>query len=242
MGVGAAYGRPDDAQSAYLVRVDGRAVCLDLGAGTLNRLAGMVAPEALEAVVISHVHPDHCADLLALRVYMAWGPGRGRRVRVLGPAGLRERLIAFSGPEGWDEGILFEVLDEPRGRLDLGGGLVLTYAEVPHLPPTFALRLDHGDRSICFGADCAPNDALVELASGCGVLLAECSFGAMAVPEGVPHLNAIDAGVIAGKARATHLLLTHCYPELDRDQALAAALEAAGIATGWATPGVAVAA
>jgi ribonuclease BN (tRNA processing enzyme) len=240
VGVGAAYGRPNEVQSAYLVLAGSRALCLDLGAGCLNRLTSLAPPERLEALVVTHMHPDHLADLLALRVYMSFGPGRGSRVRVLGPSGLRERLIAFSGPDGWDEGLAFEALTPDGGEVDLGGGLLLRYAEVPHTPPTFAVRVDWGGKSICYGADCSPNDALPDLASGCDILLVECSFGAQEVPDGVLHLSSRDAAAIARAAGARRLLLTHCYPEFDRDTALAAAQEGLDVPVEWAVAGRAV--
>jgi len=237
VGVGAAYGRADEAQSSYLVRAGERSLCLDLGAGALNRLCEHLPPERLEAVVVTHLHPDHMADLLALRVYMAWGPGQGSRLRVLGPRGLRERLVAFTDEHGWDEGLAFEELGSHRDEVDLGGGLVLRFAEVPHTPPTYAVRIDWGGKSICYGADCEPNDALPRLAEGCDVLLLECSFGAEPVPAGVPHLQAQDAARIARRAGARRLVLTHCYPEFDRDAALAAASRDAGVPVEWAVAG-----
>jgi ribonuclease BN (tRNA processing enzyme) len=199
IGVGAAYGRAHEAQSSYLVQAAERSVCLDLGAGTLNRLCAVLPPQQLEALVVTHLHPDHMADLLALRVYMAWGPGQGSTLRVLGPAGLRERLVAFTDETGWD-GMAFEVIEPPGGEVDLGDGLILRFAEVPHAAPTFAVRADWRGMSVCYGADCAVNDTLPVLAQGCDLLLLECAFGANAVPEGVPHLNAAHAADMARRA------------------------------------------
>jgi ribonuclease BN (tRNA processing enzyme) len=241
VGVGAAYARPGEAQSCYLVRGAGAAVCLDMGAGALNRLQGYVAPEDLDAVVITHLHPDHCVDLLSLRVYMAYGPGSGRRLRVLGPPDLRARLGAFGGEDGWDEAFRFEPL-HPGAPVDIATGLRLTAAEVPHLAPTFALRLDVDGGSLCYGADCTDNAALPALAAGCDLLLLECSFGAADVPPGAMHLNAPQAGALAREARAGSLLLTHCYPEHDQSAALAAARRDFGGDVGWARKGEAVAA
>jgi ribonuclease BN (tRNA processing enzyme) len=237
VGVGSAYSAPGEAQSCYLVSAGGRSVAIDLGSGTLNRLQGQIAPEELSALVITHLHPDHCVDLMSLRVYMVWGPGAGRVLTVHGPPGLRERMVAFSGSDGWDSAFTFTDLAAGGGRLDLGEGLVLRHREVPHLDPTHAVRLEHGGRSICFSADCAPNEALVALAGGCDVLVCECSFGAGPVPDGVPHLNARDAGAIAARAGAGRLLLVHCSPELDRDQALAVARASFGGPVGWARQG-----
>jgi len=242
VGVGGAYSRPGEAQSCYLVSAAGRSVAIDLGSGTLNLLQRQIAPEDLDAVVITHMHPDHCVDLMALRVYMVWGPGAGRVLPVHGPPGLRDRLVAFSGSDGWDSAFAFEDLEPGGGEIDMGGGLVLRHAEVPHLPPTHAVRLEHGGRSICFSADCAPNEELVALARRCEVLVCEASFGAGTVPEGVPHLTARDAGEIAARAGAGRLLLVHCSPEFDRDAALALARGAFGGPVDWARQGEAVAA
>jgi ribonuclease BN (tRNA processing enzyme) len=241
LGIGAAYARPGEAQSCHLVRAGGRALAVDMGSGALNRLMGVMRPEDLEAVVITHLHPDHCVDLMALRVYMAWGPGRGRTVRVIGPPGLRERLAAFSGSDGW-EALRFEELRAGEGELDLGDGLVARHREVPHLPPTHAVRVEWAGASVCLGADCAPNDALPALAADCDLLVCECTFGAEPVPEGVPHLNGRAAGEIAARARAGRLLLVHGQPEYDRAAAVGQAAEAFGGDVSWARQGEVVAA
>jgi ribonuclease BN (tRNA processing enzyme) len=237
VGVGTAYARPGEVQSCYLVRAGERAVCLDLGAGALARLIGEAAPEGLDALVISHMHPDHCADLFALRVYMSFGPGRGKRLRVLGPPELRERLTSFAPGGDWDEAFTFEALGRGGGETELSDGLVMRHALVPHLDPTFALRLDLDGRSLCFSADCRPNDVLPTLAAGCDVLLSECSMGAGPIPEGVAHLDAPAAAAIAERAGAGRLLLTHCYPEFDRDAALAAARAGFPGPVDWARQG-----
>ena len=228
IGVGAAYARPGEVQSSYLVRGGDRAICLDLGAGALNRLQGHLPPEELDALVITHLHPDHCADLFALRVYMAWGPGRGRRLRLVGPEGLPARLRAFAGEDGWDEAFAFESLAAGRD-VAIADGMTLRAAEVPHLPPTYALRVERDGSAICFSADCRLNDALPELARGADLLLCECSHGADEGGGG-DHLSARDAAAMASAAGAGALLLTHCYPEHDREAVLRAARE------GWDGP------
>ena len=240
VGVGGAYARSGEAQSAYLVRAGDVAVCLDLGAGALNRLQREIAPELLSAIVISHLHPDHCADLFSLRVYMAWGPGRGHRLRILGPDGLRERLMAFTGSDGWDDAFTFEVIDGSSGRAEIAG-LGISWVEVPHTPPTFALRIDAGAASVTYGADCAPNDAIVRLAAATQLLVAECSHGAEPLPQSPIHLSGKEAGEIASRAGAERLLLTHCYPEHNRDSALALARANFPGPVEWARQGEAVA-
>ena len=235
MGAGAAFAQPDQAQSSYLVRAGDSSAVLDMGAGTFNRLLGEMDPCDLDVVVISHLHPDHLADLLALRVYMAHGPGIGHGLEVHGPPGLEARLAPVVGGESW-AGVTFHDLQAGEGTL-LAGDLVISHCEVPHLPPTHAMRVDHGGRSITYGADCAPNDALPELARGTDVLLLECSWGTGELVPGVPHLNAAAAGDMARRAGAGRLVLVHGSPDVDRDAAVAEAQAVFGGPVEWAREG-----
>lgn len=240
LGTGTAYTRGGRTQTGFLVRVGGHHVVLDLGAGALARLLDEVDPAELDALVITHAHPDHCIDLFALHVYLAHGPGRDDPLPLHTPRGLAARFSAFGGVDHWDEVFATSELPPPAGRRQLGPELTLAWQEVPHLPPTFALRLEHGGRSICFGADCGPNDVLGPFARGVDLLILECSFGTGPVPDGVPHLDAAEVADIARVARPGRLLLTHCYPEHDRRATLDAVADAVDCPVAWAEEGVPV--
>lgn len=215
LGAGAGYGHPDQAQSGYLVRAGDTALALDMGAGTFNRLMGFVDPRQLDAVVISHLHPDHLADLLAARIYMAHGPGLGHPMHVHAPPGLMGRLEGIAAGEPW-AGITAHDLPGGGGTLEIGD-VVVRHAEVPHLPPTHALRVEVGGKSVTYGADCRPNDALPELAQGTDILVVECTFGDGDIPEGAMHMNARAVGEMAAAARPGQVLLVHGDPAVDRD-------------------------
>lgn len=235
VGVGAAYARDGEVQSCHLVRCGPTRLCLDLGAGALNALQRHVAPHELDAVVISHRHPDHCADVLALHVYMYWGPGRGRRLRVMCPTGIEERLLALGSEHGWRDAFDFDVVRD--GSVRSVGDATLTFAEVPHVPDTLAVRVDTDGRSLVYGADCTVNDALPDLARDCDMLIAECGDGPTPNPASL-HMSGGEAGATAARAGASRLLLTHCFPEHDRDATLAAAVDACpGVAVEWAVQG-----
>lgn len=210
-------------------------ICLDLGAGALGPLTGQAPPERLDGIVISHLHPDHCVDLLSLRVYMAYGPGRGHTVRVIGPPGLAELMFSFGGDDSW-QGVTFEELPGDGESITIGD-LRLTWAAVPHAGPTYAVRVDAGAAAMAYGADCAWNPALVELAAGANVLVAECSHGPGPVPAEPIHMSAPEAARIARDAGVERLLLTHCFPEHDRDATLAAATAELPGRVAWAVQG-----
>ncbi len=242
LGIGAAVPGPGEAQACHLVRAGSRALVVDLGSGSLVRLMEHTDPRDLEAVVITHLHPDHCVDMMALRVHMVWGGGAGAVLRVIGPPGLRDRLVGFSGSDGWDTAFRFEEFPAGEGTVDLGDGLVLRHREVPHLPPTNAIRVEHGGRAITLGADCAPNTELADLAAGCEVLVCECTFGTGPIPDGVPHLDGRSAGEIAARAGAGRLVLVHGEPGIDRAGAVAQAREAYDGPVAWAVQGEEIAA
>ena len=101
-GAGPAYtDRPGATGAAYLVRHGSTAILLDLGQGSLPRVVSEVDPSELDAVVISHLHPDHFIDLVALRHYLRYGLDPPRRLRVLAPAGLAGRLDALHDEPGF---------------------------------------------------------------------------------------------------------------------------------------------
>ena len=89
LGAGPAYtDRAGSTGAAYLVEHEGTHVLLDLGQGSFPRIFRHVRPEALDAVLMSHLHPDHFIDLVPLRHYLRYQFTPPRRVRVLGPSQL----------------------------------------------------------------------------------------------------------------------------------------------------------
>src|SRR3954454_14290039 len=101
LGAGPAYtDRRGSTGACYLVEHDGTRLLLDLGQGSFPRIFPHVEPEDLDAIVISHLHPDHFIDLVPLRHYLRWEVPLGR-VRVIAPDGLAERLDALHDEPGF---------------------------------------------------------------------------------------------------------------------------------------------
>ena len=102
IGAGPAYtDRPGATGAAYLVRHGSTAILLDLGQGSFPRLTQAIEPSSLDAVVVSHLHPDHFIDLVSLRHYLRFEFDPGRHVRVVAPAGLAARLDALHDQPGF---------------------------------------------------------------------------------------------------------------------------------------------
>ena len=105
VGCSGSYPGPDSAASCYLVEEDdasGRTwrILLDLGSGALGALQRYADPLAMDAVFLSHLHPDHCMDLCGYHVLRRYHPaGAQPRIPVWGPVGSAERMAAAYGLE-----------------------------------------------------------------------------------------------------------------------------------------------
>jgi len=225
-GAGPAYtNRPGATGAAYLVRHGSTSILLDLGQGSLPRVAGELDPSELDAVVISHLHPDHFIDLVALRHYLRYGLDPPRRLRVLAPAGLADRLDAVHAEHGFTAEAL-DCANLAEGPLVLGD-LHVEARLVTHTAESYAFRVaaPGADQGLVYSGDCGRAADLAPLIHRGDTLLCEVSFGPGPVPEGVNHLDGPAVGQLAATAGAGRVLLTH----LQMGYGDAATIESVGI-------------
>ncbi|NHC12859.1 MBL fold metallo-hydrolase [Motilibacter sp. E257] len=218
---------PAGPASCYLVDSGTTRVVLDVGSGSLGPLQALTPLDAVDAVVLSHLHPDHCMDLCGWYVWARWSPAAARRgrLRVYGPAGTLERMARAYGVAPEEMAGVFDVVELSDGDRWTTGDLQFTVAKVVHPVEAFATRVELAGASIVYSGDTGRSDALARLAADTDLLLCEASFLDGVdddAPEGL-HLTAREAGEHAAAARARHLLLTHVPPWGDPVRALAQA-------------------
>jgi ribonuclease BN (tRNA processing enzyme) len=101
LGSAASYADVGRACSGYLVEDGETRLLLDCGHGALANLGGVCDPRTLDAVFITHAHPDHVVDLYALQALLRYAPeGPAPPVRLHGPKGLLERMSCLLGERG----------------------------------------------------------------------------------------------------------------------------------------------
>ncbi len=217
IGAGPAYtDRPGATGASYLLRDGDASVLLDLGQGSFARLADTVDPATLGAVVISHLHPDHFIDLVALRHYLRWEKPR-RRVRVIGPEGLDDRLDALHGEPGFSAASL-DVEPLHEGTFTVGG-FEIQAARVTHTQSSFGFRVSTGTSAapgLVYSGDCGRAEDLDVLTRPGDTLLCEVSFGPGPVVPDAGHLDGPAVGDLATRVRAGRVLLTHLQMGYDR--------------------------
>lgn len=212
------------ANSGYLVTEDGFKLLLDCGTGVFAALRTVCEPPAVNAVLITHMHADHFADLLPYGHALVY-PYResGSRPLLLLPPGGREQLLQIAELFGIGYPIdgAFQVEEYDPEQVAAIGPFTLRHREVPHYIRTWACEFSgtQGGR-FTFGADCAPNQELVEFARGADLLMLEATEEEVpVVPAGDVrgHMTACEAGEMARQAGARRLALTHFSDLLDRD-------------------------
>lgn len=216
LGAGPAFtDRLGAAGAAYLLRWGDESLLLDLGQGAFPRLAATVEPSSLAAVLISHAHPDHLVDLIPLRHYLRYHLRPARRVRVIGPAGLRERLDALHGQDGFcAEALDLETMQAGRMRI---GSFGIEIAAVMHAADSHAFRVSVDDGAgLVYSGDCAAIEELDGLIRVGDTLLVEVSFGTGPVPSGAMHLDASMVSALVRRTSPGRVLLTHLLPGWDR--------------------------
>ncbi|CAN5657566.1 MBL fold metallo-hydrolase [soil metagenome] len=210
LGAGPAYtDRPGASGASYLLTTGDAALVLDLGQGSFPRLAGAIEPSRLSAVVVSHLHPDHFIDLVALRYYLHWEFDPPRRVRVIGPGGLADRLDALHAEPGFSAATL-DVEPLIPGLYDVGD-FVLEAANVTHTADSYGFRVSHvtDGLGLVYSGDCGRAEDLAALVRPGDAILCEVSFGAGPVPPGAQHLDGPAVGDLARQTGAGRVLLTH---------------------------------
>ncbi|MFD0689708.1 MBL fold metallo-hydrolase [Actinomadura fibrosa] len=227
---------PDAACSCYLLEHDGFRLLLDLGTGALGPLQRFADPCAIDAVVLSHRHRDHCSDLMLL-AYLRDRRGAPGRLPVIAPAGTQAHV---TDPTPRDYERVLDWRDPPAAPFRLGP-LTIETAPVRHSVPALAVRVTAGAASLTYSGDTGECTELLDLARGTGVLLCEAAASVETPGSGAAHLTPSQAAHLAKSAGAAHLVLTHLRPWADPMAALREARGVYGGPLSLAAPGLRVA-
>ncbi|WP_370942554.1 MBL fold metallo-hydrolase [Amycolatopsis sp. cg5] len=207
IGCSTPYPRANRPCSGYLLSSADTAILLDCGSGVFAALLEHVDPKTLAAVWVSHMHPDHFADLAALANW-ALNTEEAPKLRIFGPMNWDKRLNSFISPDPAVDTVkdIFEVRYIGDGDTATIGDIELTSRLVRHSVPTFGVRAQDAKGNIfSYSGDTGMCDGVNELARDADIFLCEAGSS-----EPVPyHLTAAQALEIAQRGNAGRLLVTH---------------------------------
>jgi ribonuclease BN (tRNA processing enzyme) len=228
-----AWPEPGRACSGFLLEHDGFRVALDLGYGTLPRLLtvlGSTTAAGLDAVVVTHDHPDHVVDLHGLFRARLYDGQQLPLISLYAPEAALDRVAGLEdGERSLTEGV-FAWRPLPAEEYDVGP-LRLQSWSLPHYVPNAGVRLSTPGLVVAYTGDTGPDPALAEVGRDADLFIVDATDRyqrAGKLPGAQPRMNltAREAGEAATAAGAHTLMLTHFWPGNDRDRARAAAAEA----------------
>ena len=219
LGTGAAFPRAGSACSGFLLRTDRATVWLDAGNGTFSRLQEHVGYRDVQAVILSHSHADHIADMIPLMYALAYDNDEPCCLRVLAPPDVRRTLrgqLHESSQEMFDRVFEFSDLGDVFEVEDLRFAPFRTR----HPVETYGVRVTDEYGTFVYTSDTAMYDELPDDCRGADILLAEATYVRPVEAPPDIHMWADEAGQLAGKAEVRQMLLTHTWGSIAVEDAV----------------------
>lgn len=229
--------------SGYLIRHGETSIVVDLGPGTLAELRRHVDIRTLDAIIVSHGHLDHVSDIPGLHHVLRYSPTpMPSTIPLLLPPGASRQLHLWrDAMPGWDDEVLASREYDPSVEMTVGE-ISVRFAPTVHPLQGWAMRFSAPEAgSIGYTADTGPSADLDPLFDGVGVLISEATLIVADEPaETRGHLTAAEAGQLAGRTRASTLILSHRWEESDESTLLTEAAKAFAGPILLAAPGLTV--
>ena len=219
LGMNGPFPAPGGATSGYFLQAGENRIALDLGSGCLSRLTALTPPEDLTALLLTHWHYDHCADVLPL-IYRLEACA-AQPLHIYAPAD--ESSLVRKAVQSCQKIVLHDVAPGETFRV---GDAQVTAWLARHPVPAVMYRIQAEGRTFCCTGDTNTVEGLTDFARGADLLLADGLFTDATwregpVPaEGKPHLSARHVAQLAKDADVPRFVITHLNPTIDPETLL----------------------
>lgn len=207
------YPKANEASTGYLLEHSGFHLLIDCGSGVLSKLQNFIQPEQIDAVILSHYHADHIADIGVLQHARLIQGFLGKKMDTLPIYGhlLDEQEFAKLTHKNITEGIAYN----PEETLTVGP-FTIKFLRTNHPAPCFAMRIEADGKTIVYTGDSSYKDEFVPFSEKADLLLAECNFYSNQDGKNAGHMNSTEVGRLGQLAGVKELILTHLphYGEL----------------------------
>lgn len=203
--------------SGYLINDGDSNILIDCGNGVLSNLQKLISFEALDAIILTHLHSDHISDMYVLKYAVQIKRKRGRMdhlVKVYAPSEPKPEFNSLDVKDAFD---LRPISPELELKI---GNIKITFKEMTHPYKDFGVALECNGKRFVFSGDTSWNDGIVSFAKNADLLMLDAGLLNRDHTPNPPHLTAEQCGRIAADAKVKRLLLTHLWPEYDANELL----------------------
>ncbi len=221
LGSGDAFGSGGRFQTCIYVRSEGTRFLIDCGASSLVAMKRFgVDPSLIDTILLTHLHGDHFGGLPFFILDARYVSGREKPLVVAGPPGLETRIneameVLYPGSAREEPGFVLEFVELTEGEVARVGALAVTPYGVVHPSgaPSYALRVECGEKVVAYSGDTEWTDALIPTARGADLFICECNFFEKGVPNHLDYQTLTDH---REELECRRLVLTHMSDEMLR--------------------------
>jgi ribonuclease BN (tRNA processing enzyme) len=207
------YPELHQATPGYLLEdVQGTKILIDCGSGVASSLPQWAELTSLDAILLSHYHNDHVADVGIFHYAYLMEQIQGRRrveLPILGPS---EPVEKAKIREYKDVTLAVDIKEHKDYEI---GSFTVSFFQTDHDGPCYGMRISNGESTLVYGADSGPKTDWSVIKEPPDLLILESTYIEEYKNPEVKHLSAKDAAFIANELGAKKLLLTHLFPGIE---------------------------
>ena len=197
--------------SGYLVEKENTKVLIECGSGVFSRLQQVCPINELSGIILSHLHSDHMSDIMILRYALdswnAQGLSEDVPVPLYAPGNPVEEYNRLYYKN------VYQITPIHAGMQLKFGELTFLFQEMTHPVQSFGMVISDGIKRIAYTGDTNYNDKIVPFVRDVNLFIADTGLLYKdKTGPGVPHLTALEAGIIASKAEVEKMMLSHIWP------------------------------
>lgn len=206
LGIWGGYPKANEATSSFLLEHDGFHCLIDCGSGVLSSLQNYISLDEIDAVVLTHYHADHIADIGSLqysRLIQFYLNENPNKLPIYGHRQDEEQFAKLSYKDR-TKGIAIEA-----GKMTSIGPFTVEFCQTAHSVYCLALKFSVDGQSVVFTADTEWHEPLIQFSKGTDLLVSEANLYEEHIGISPGHMGGSEAGQLANLANAKQLLLTH---------------------------------